>query len=62
MRMPISKAQRLRAELALLRARYDSGAVASAVYQTIKEIETKIAWAEHRAKYATAPFGDVGQA
>ncbi len=38
----------LRAELALLRARYDNGAVAPAVYQLIRTIETDISWAEHR--------------
>lgn len=38
----------LRAELTLLRARYDSGAVSAAIYKVIKELETDIAWAEHR--------------
>ena len=38
----------LRAELTLLRARYDSGAVSVAVYKVIRELEIDIAWAEHR--------------
>jgi hypothetical protein len=46
----LTKTQRLRAELDYLRARYDHGAVAPAVYQIIKEIERDIAWCEHRAE------------
>lgn len=42
-------AERLRSELTWLRARYDDGAVAPAIYKTIREIETEIAWAEHHA-------------
>jgi hypothetical protein len=38
----------LRSELAALRARYDDGAVSPAVYQIIRQIESDIAWAEHR--------------
>jgi hypothetical protein len=38
----------LRSELAQLRARHDSGAIAPGVYAVIREIETQIAWAEHR--------------
>ncbi len=40
-------AKRLRAELALLRARYDSGAISPAIYAVIRKIETDIAWGEH---------------
>jgi hypothetical protein len=40
-------ATKLRAELELLRARHDSGAVAPAIYQTIKQLEREIAWREH---------------
>jgi hypothetical protein len=40
---------RLRAELALLVARYDSGAVSPAVYAVIRAIESDIAWLEHRS-------------
>jgi hypothetical protein len=43
-----SQDNELRAELALLRARYDSGAVAPAVYIVIREIETDIAWIKHQ--------------
>jgi hypothetical protein len=38
----------LRSELEWLRARYDDGKVSPAVYAVIKDIETNIAWAEHR--------------
>jgi hypothetical protein len=36
-----------RAMLQMLRARYDGGAVAPAIYKTIRELESDIAWAEH---------------
>jgi hypothetical protein len=39
----------LRSELEWLRARYDDGKVSPAVFSVIREIETGIAWAEHRA-------------
>jgi hypothetical protein len=38
-----------RAELAMLRARYDDGAVSPAVYSAIKKLEADIAWCEHTA-------------
>lgn len=38
----------LRSELEWLRSRYDSGKVSPAVFAVIREIETTIAWAEHR--------------
>jgi hypothetical protein len=34
-------------ELVWLRSRYDTGAVAPAVYATIKKLEEEIAWREH---------------
>jgi hypothetical protein len=37
----------LRAELASLKARYDSGAVHPAIFAIIKQIETDIAWRVH---------------
>jgi hypothetical protein len=37
----------MRRDLALLRARYDSGAVQPGVYEIIRAIEIEIAWAEH---------------
>jgi hypothetical protein len=50
----LTKQQRLRAELAHLRARYNDGAVSPAVYEIIKKIETTIAWSEHhRGRIAT---------
>jgi lauroyl/myristoyl acyltransferase len=42
-----TKAQRLRAKLQHLRARYDGGAVPPPIFETVKAIETKIAWYEH---------------
>jgi hypothetical protein len=42
-----------RADLALLRARYDSGAVNAAVYAVIKRLECDIAWSEHERARTT---------
>jgi hypothetical protein len=41
------KQKRLQAELALLRARYDDGAVSPAVYAAIKKLETAISWLDY---------------
>jgi hypothetical protein len=38
----------LRDELEWLRARYNGGQVSAAVVAVIRELETDIAWAEHR--------------
>jgi hypothetical protein len=38
------KQKRLQMELAMLRARYESGAVSPAVYAAIKKLETEVAW------------------
>ena len=43
-----SRTASLRAELCWLCARYDDGMVSPAVFAVIREIETSIAWAEHR--------------
>ena len=43
----LTKQQRLRAELEHLRARYDGGQVSPAVYQIIKELETRVGWIDH---------------
>jgi hypothetical protein len=53
----IDELSRKRANLALLRARYDSGAVNAAVYAVIKRIECDIAWNEHSTRRieGTAP-------
>jgi hypothetical protein len=40
----------LRAELALLQARYDGGAVLPAVYAIIRAIRTELSWLEHRGR------------
>jgi len=45
--------EKSRADLALLRARYDSGAVNAAVYAVIKRIECDIAWIEHKQARTT---------
>ena len=37
-----------RVELEWLRARYDSGAISGAVFETIKQIESDISWSEHK--------------
>jgi hypothetical protein len=39
----------LRDQLAALRARHDSGAIPHATYNVIHQLETEIAWHEHRA-------------
>jgi hypothetical protein len=39
----------LRAELAALRARHDSGAMSAGTYDVVREIEIEIGWLEHRA-------------
>jgi hypothetical protein len=39
--------QDVRAELALLQARYDSGAIPQAVFSVIRRLETEISWIEH---------------
>jgi hypothetical protein len=40
-------------DLALLRARHDSGAVSAAVYVVIKRVECDIAWNEHKRERTT---------
>jgi hypothetical protein len=49
----IDELNRKRTDLALLRARYDSGAVNAAVYAVIKRMECDIAWNEHKRKRTT---------
>jgi hypothetical protein len=60
----LTKAQRLRAELAHLRARYDHGAVSPEMYSVIRELESELAWVEHRGRRETSlfGFGEVGHA
>jgi hypothetical protein len=45
----------LRDQLAALRARHDSGAVPYATYDVIQQLETAIAWHEHRAMETRRP-------
>jgi hypothetical protein len=40
------KVEDLRSELALLRSRYDAGAVPLAVYRVIRGLEVELAWLE----------------
>lgn len=42
------KSDTLRAELAQLQARYDSGAISPAVFAAMRALETELAWIEHR--------------
>jgi hypothetical protein len=42
--------RRLRAELEWLRARYDDGAISTAVFTVLKRLECDIAWAEHKGR------------
>jgi hypothetical protein len=44
------QAQRARTELALLRARYDGGAISPAVFAVIKNLECEIAWLEYQER------------
>jgi hypothetical protein len=48
--IPSQPEQDLRAELTALQARYDSGAVSSAVYAVVKAIETELGWLQHRGR------------
>jgi hypothetical protein len=48
MKTHIHKNERLRAELARLRARYDCHTVSPAIYAVIRELETEIGWAKHQ--------------
>jgi len=43
-----SHEQALRAALAWVRARHDSGAISPAVFSVIRMIETELAWRQHR--------------
>jgi hypothetical protein len=45
---PADTERNLRAELALLQARYDCGAVSLALYRIIRALEIELAWLEYR--------------
>ena len=47
----------LRAELLMLKTRYDHYAFSPAIYAVVRDIETEISWIEHRlwARRAVAP-------
>jgi hypothetical protein len=44
----------LRLERLMILARHDSGAINLATFEVIREIETEISWAEHRAAVMSA--------
>jgi hypothetical protein len=48
--MTEAAAQHLRAELTLLRARYDSGAVSPGVYAIIRQLEIELSWYQHHQR------------
>jgi len=45
--------QALRAALAWVRARHDSGAISPAVFSVIRMLETEISWRQHRGDVAS---------
>jgi hypothetical protein len=45
-----SHEQALRAALAWVRARHDSGAISPAVFSVIRMIEVELAWRQHRGE------------
>jgi hypothetical protein len=47
--MTQERIQALRDQLAALRAHHDTGAMPAGTYDVIREIETTIAWLEHKA-------------
>jgi hypothetical protein len=47
-----SHEQALRAALAWVRARHDSGAVSPAAFSVIRMIETELSWRQHRGEAA----------
>jgi hypothetical protein len=48
--IPRQTEQGVRAELALLQARYDGGVVPQAVFSVIRSLEVELAWIEHRGQ------------
>jgi hypothetical protein len=50
----------LRRDLALLRARYDTGASQPGVYEIIRTLEIEIAWAEHAERFRVPITGESG--
>ena len=46
---------KLRWKLLQLRARYDDGAIAPAIYQLIKEIKTTLSWSERQQRVEVVP-------
>jgi hypothetical protein len=49
--MTQERIQALRDQLAALRARHDGGAIPHATYDVVRQLETEIAWLEHRARH-----------
>ena len=48
--MTEAAAQYLRAELANLKTRYNSGAVAPGVYAIIRQLEIELSWYQHQRR------------
>jgi len=61
MNLATSSTTALHGELNWLRGRYDCGAVAPAVYVTIKQLETALAWREHQAHRSAQKRGPTAQ-
>lgn len=59
---PVTRTDRATADarsmLAMLRARYDDGAVSPALYQAIRKLETDIACAEHRRRVGAGKISE----
>ena len=53
------KSGTLRAELARLQARYDSGAISPAVFSAIRALEIELAWVEHRGAESRMKKADL---
>jgi hypothetical protein len=55
----------LRAELLMLKTRYDYYAFSAAIYAVVKNIETEVSWIEHklweRRAVAPSPYSAGGQ-
>ena len=45
----------LRAELLMLKSRYDCYAFSPAIYAVVKNIETEVSWIEHKGRAARSP-------
>jgi|EndMetStandDraft_9_1072997.scaffolds.fasta_scaffold3802198_1 hypothetical protein len=44
-----------RLDLLMIRAKYDGGGMPPALYSVLKQIETDIAWMQHRERFSERP-------